>query len=285
MLAGVLDVAQGFLDEAERRRQRFLAKGDAEELHRYRVGVRRARAALGVAKGLGSGRRLAVCRRKLAAAMRSSNGLRDLDVKCVVFPKITSDLPRSMEAGAEKLLAVIRRERDREAVKVRRVLGGLEVRRVLEGMRGCREAEGRALSEVVRKRVGKLVRRMIMLSNGLREDSAEDEWHGIRIEGKKVRYLLEAYRDIFPKRRAGKVVQRLERLQEALGNLNDNAMQKAFLRDPLWTSRLVSDPRLARCLGGVEVLLDQRGKELRRDAWKVLECFRRDGAELLKGLK
>lgn len=281
--SGVLHAAQGFLNEAERRRKAFLDKGDAEDLHRYRVGVRRARAALGAGKGLIAERRLDLCRVALAGAMKGSNRLRDLDVKCLVFPEIAKELPKSLEGGAMEFLGVIRRERDKEAVKVRGEFQTLDVSLLLDGVRGAKVTGDAELGELVRNRVIKLVRRIVRQSGELTPDDSEERWHEIRIEGKKVRYLLEAFGDFFSKGRAKKALAPLVRLQEALGDLNDNAMQKAFLRDPVWREPMGSG--LARCLGAIEVLLEQRGVELRRRARRALERFRKEGGEMVKGLK
>lgn len=279
----MLHAAQGFLDEAERRRRAFLAKEDAEDLHRYRVSVRRARAALGAGKGLIAQTRLDSCRAGLAAAMKGSNRLRDLDVKCVVFPKIAKRLPKSQLAGAKEFLGVIRRERDMEAAKVVRAFRALDVSHLLDGVRGARAVGGAELGGLVRGRVVKLVRRIVRLSGELTPNDSEERWHEIRIEGKKVRYLLEVFGDFFSKGRVKMALTPLVRLQEALGDLNDNAMQRAFLRDPVWREPM--DSGLARCLGGIEVLLEERSGELRRKARRALERFRKEGGQLVKGLK
>jgi CHAD domain-containing protein len=131
----------------------------------------------------------------------------------------------------------------------------------------------------------KLVKRIAKLSVALTPDAQEERWHEVRIEGKKVRYLLEVFGDFFPKGRALKALAPLVRLQEALGDLNDNAMQRVFLRDSVWSRPLDgAGDELSRCLGGLEVLLEQRCKELRRAARRALERFRKSGARTVKGL-
>lgn len=283
--SALMGAAQGFLDEAERRRLAFLEKGAPEDLHRYRVSVRRARAALGVGRGIVDGRCLAACRRRLAAAMRSSNRLRDLDVKCGVLPLVAEGLPPGLSEGFSECLGVVQRERDLEEVKVRGVLRKVEAGELLQGLRPLRAAPAVDLGRVVRARVLKLVKRIAKLSAALTPDAQEERWHEVRIEGKKVRYLLEVFGDFFPKGRALKALAPLVRLQEALGDLNDNAMQRVFLRDSVWSRPLDgAGDELSRCLGGLEVLLEQRCKELRRAARRALERFRKSGARTVKGL-
>jgi CHAD domain-containing protein len=278
-------VACKFLGEANRWKTAFLKNGGAEELHRYRVCLRRARVAMGIGKWVLVAELVEPCRKALAAAMKSSNRLRDLDVKCAVFPRIMKSLPKSLEPGVDVLLGLLQGERNREAASVRSELEKLEVSRLVDGVGGVASSGGVTLRGVVRKRAVKLARGIVRLSDRLRPSSAESKWHEIRIEGKKLRYLLEVFGGFFPKRTVGRVVGSLERLQAALGELNDNAMQAAFLSDPLWERSECAGRRVSMCLGGMAVLLDQRGEILRRKALVALAKFRKDGAGILKGLK
>lgn len=282
------ELVLGYLAEADQRRVAFLETGDAEELHKYRVGVRRARAALAVGKGWISERALAGCRRGLAKAMRSSNRLRDLDVKGVDFKKMAKRLPESLAPGLEKCLEVIGEERDREFHNVQKILKGKEMILFIEGFKLSPASVGhviarRGLRGVVRKRVAKLADRIMRLSRELTPDLKEECWHRIRIECKKVRYLIEIFGGYFPGGR--EMLRPLVRIQEVLGELNDNAMQVVFLRDPIWRKAAAGDVGLAMCLGGLAVLLELRGEELRRRASRELVRFRKVGTALLKGVK
>lgn len=278
-------VACKFLGEADKWKVAFLKNGGVEELHKYRVCVRRARVAMGVGKGVIDAELLEPCRKALADAMSSSNRLRDLDVKCAIFPRIMRGLPKSLEPGVDVLLGLLRSERDLEEARVRSELETLALSPLVDRVGGAASSGGVTLRGVVRKRVVKLARGIVRLSDRLRPGSAESKWHEIRIEGKKLRYLLEVFGGFFPKRTASRVAGSLERLQAALGDLNDNAMQAAFLSDPLWERSECAGRRVTMCLGGMAVLLDQRGEVLRRKAREALAKFRKDGAGILKGLK
>lgn len=278
----------GYLEEADRRRVAFLKTGKAEELHKYRVGVRHARAALAVGKGWVSDVGLSGCRNGLARAMKCCNRLRDLDVKCVDFALMTNALPKSMAPAVAKCLKVIEGERGCEFDKATRILSGNEMVRFVKGLRLSRSSAGhvvvaRGLGGLVRKRVAKLVERIVRLSRELTPDSEEESWHRIRIESKKARYLVEIFGGYFPKGK--KMLAPLVRIQKALGNLNDNAMQVAFLSDPIWRKPVAEDVELAMCLGGLAVLLEQRGVGLRREAGRELGRFRKACAGLLKGVR
>ena len=61
-------------------------------------------------------------------------------------------------------------------------------------------------------------------------DSDEDEpIHQLRIDCKKLRYLMEFFASLFPKKKIGKLIRQLKTLQDELGVFNDLSVQQAYL--------------------------------------------------------
>jgi CHAD domain-containing protein len=54
--------------------------------------------------------------------------------------------------------------------------------------------------------------------------------HDLRKTGKKLRYLLESFRELFPVKELDRAVRRLRRLQASLGEIVDAHAQRAFLQ-------------------------------------------------------
>jgi CHAD domain-containing protein len=54
--------------------------------------------------------------------------------------------------------------------------------------------------------------------------------HQVRIDGKKLRYLLELFRSVYPAVELGPVISDLKNLQDCLGALNDASVEDAMLR-------------------------------------------------------
>jgi CHAD domain-containing protein len=81
-----------------------------------------------------------------------------------------------------------------------------------------------AADELTRRR-----RKIIKAGRGLRERTAEER-HALRIRGKKLRYAVEFFADVFPGKRSARrrdaLLAALKDLQDALGGLNDIATRE-----------------------------------------------------------
>ena len=53
--------------------------------------------------------------------------------------------------------------------------------------------------------------------------------HRLRIDGKKLRYLLEFYSDLYPRSTITRFIRELKQLQEILGDFNDTEVQLALI--------------------------------------------------------
>jgi CHAD domain-containing protein len=79
-----------------------------------------------------------------------------------------------------------------------------------------------------RRALKKRLRRVLKRGKHLRQadDAAR---HHLRIEGKKLRYAAEAFASLYPQKAAGRFIDRVKDLQEALGDLNDLVVAEPLL--------------------------------------------------------
>ncbi len=199
--------------------------GDEEALHDFRVALRRLRStlrswrpALGEVLRKKDERRL----RKIA---RATNEARDAEVLLAWLAEAQEELAGSHRPAAAWLAARTEqhrrhcsdRLRDGSAERLRRLAGRM-ARRVAGGTgRGkAGETFGGALASLVRAQA-RLLRDAL-----LRVASAEDVAHAhrARIEGKRLRYLLEPLRGT-PTVDSSGAVRALKGLQDTLGDLHD----------------------------------------------------------------
>ncbi|NIM63550.1 MAG: CHAD domain-containing protein, partial [Acidobacteria bacterium] len=110
-------------------------------------------------------------------------------------------------------------------------------------------------SERIVARYDRVIRR------GRRLDAMKEtgKLHRLRIEGKKLRYLLEFFRDLYPVETVQPLIATLKNLQDHLGRFNDLQVQQKALAS--MTGRLDSSPdtRVA-----VEALLERLARKERR---------------------
>jgi CHAD domain-containing protein len=214
-----------------------LADIDIEFLHDLRVASRRARSAIGQIKD--------VLPRPdtdhLAAELRwlgsVTNDCRDLDVALLEL----DDYRRRLgdDAGAvDDLERLLRRKRK---AALRRVRAALRSRKFDELVASWRalisepadgdEAANAAwpIAELAGAKIVKAYRRMIKRGKRLADPPPAAELHRLRIDAKKLRYLLEFFASLYPEATVARLVKELKSFQDVLGGFNDMEVQRTHL--------------------------------------------------------
>ncbi len=65
------------------------------------------------------------------------------------------------------------------------------------------------------------------------QDTEDEVVHQLRINCKKLRYLMEFFAPLFPENEIKTLIKALKLLQDNLGNFNDYSVQQIFLRQVL----------------------------------------------------
>lgn len=235
--AGARALALGLLAEADEAAERLAAGAADDALHDFRVALRRLRSAL---RALRPWVEDAVPRRherRLRKIARSTSEARDAEVQLAwLAARREVLLAPTLRAGRDLLVARLERrghrgsDRDRVIARYRRVGGKLARRlRAHEPEPEDDDATfGCVLASLVAERVAALRERMDEIRSAADEEAA----HRARIEGKRLRYLLEPLRGCRGAD-ASAVIGRLKRLQDVLGELHDAHVLSAELRGAL----------------------------------------------------
>jgi CHAD domain-containing protein len=235
---GARALAAGLLEEARLAADGLAVGAGEEALHDFRVALRRLRSALRAFRPWLAGAVRRKDERRLRRMARSTSAQRDAEVQLAWLAARRGALAASrLRAGLD--LAVARLEErarrgpegTRVADRYRRAAGRLARRLRTRG--GGAEADagkpfGRVLASLVRDEVAALRERMGAIGSAADEEAV----HRARIEGKRLRYLLEPLRGCGPAD-ATEAVGRLKRLQDVLGELHDAHVLAAELREAL----------------------------------------------------
>lgn len=231
-------------------REIALRRGDAEALKQMRVATRRMRT---VWRVFGSAFRRADERRYVAELRRVATTLgavRDLDVLLARLPATATVAP---------LAATWRAERDTRWAELLALLDGAEYRRfvrdylALTGERGAAVPRRRpqpVVGEAAPTLVGAAVARLetaaaAVTAGGADSDAARDlMWHDLRIRGKRLRYTLEALREVLDERATTTAIEALRSLQDILGEMNDAAVAARAAQD--WLGENATAPARSR---------------------------------------
>ena len=267
---------------------------DTESLHDLRVACRRTRSALTQLKGVLPAETTAPFNAEFKWLGDVTGSLRDLDVFFLEMPTYHTILPARAAAELEPLAGLIRTTRNRALISVADALRSSRFTQLVTSWRQTLEANepsprphaSRPTVELANERITKAHRRILKRGKELDNDLPAGALHRLRIDAKKLRYLLEFFRSLYPGREINARIKELKRLQDILGGINDVEVQRNLLSD--FTRELNADPAVtSSCiltLGRLAGILEERRKDLRaafHDAFKefssipVRAAFRR----------
>ena len=213
---------------------------DTEFLHDFRVSVRRTRSCLGQIKGVFPPEPVEKFRKEFAWIGTLTGPTRDMDVYLLKMDDYRSTLPEAVQRDLRPLEEFLRRHQEIEHNKL---TAGLDSSRYPDLIRHWREFLGaplpddpalpgakRPVREVASERIARCFRRVLKKGRAIKDDSPPARLHRLRIECKKLRYLLEFFRSLYDPHDVEPVVKSLKRLQDNLGDFNDLQIQRETLK-------------------------------------------------------
>lgn len=212
---------------------------DTEYLHDFRVAIRRTRSALRQLKNVFPRETTRRFRRDFAYLGRLSNELRDLDVYLLKERSYREMLPEPLRNDLDPLFDYLRGKRSKAFSAVTGVLGSKKVREILgewdQFLNTPREDSAAAplgsapIIEVARDRIYRKYRRVVKDGNSILKNESDEMLHQLRIDCKELRYLLEFFSSLFPRKKVSASIVKLKKLQDNLGNFNDFCVQERYL--------------------------------------------------------
>jgi len=206
--------------------------GDAEAIHRLRVATRRLRAALRMLREIAPGQEAENAADELGWLCGAIGAVRDLDVLAQMLEQRAARLDADFIRALAPLSATIRHQR---AIEQERLVAALDSERYrgliqrLGAVAPEAAADSVTLGAVAARLVRPQLRAMLRAGAGLDEDSPPETLHRLRVRAKKLRYMLEPMRAAGGKP-ARRMLRRLERVQERVGQYHDAATAAAWLR-------------------------------------------------------
>jgi CHAD domain-containing protein len=212
---------------------------DTEFLHDLRVAVRRARSLLGQVKGVFPERAVLALRNDLGWVGTGTNLARDMDVYLLAFDGYHARLPEDLRPHLEPFRAFLQDHRARAYHGLVELLDSARFRRLTHRWRSLvrrapprRPTSPRArqpIGTVARKRIWRAYRRVMRQGRAIRPGSRPARLHELRIACKKLRYLMEFFRSLYPPETIGELIKALKAFQDNLGEFQDLQVQREQL--------------------------------------------------------
>ena len=230
-------ILQNLTGAVEENRKRLLQNGDDPEiLHQFRISMRRIRSALGAFKKFFAPSWFALHRRNLSLLMAQTNAKRDIDVLLEKMDFYRSLLPKKMQKELIPLKAHLLAEKvhlDIQAVKLaENELLHYEISALVKpDLKGCR-LEDKVSQPIVITAMQILDKRITsILKEGkrLNAQSEEQAYHTLRIQFKKMRYLIEVMEPLVEKQKYKDAMKLIRKMQNILGDFHDYQVQRTLL--------------------------------------------------------
>lgn len=270
-------MANEMLAQATRHVNGLVADTDTEFLHQFRVNVRKLRSLISLLKKSLPTSTVDVVAEKLSAIAGRTNRLRDLDVFLLAKDSYRAMLPASHKKGLSELYALIEKQRQQEKSLVSRYFSS---RAFLQDIAACAAEVSAAAAfqttmarkpvlSVAKSLLVKRNHKILTMSALINAQSADEDVHQIRIEFKKLRYLIEFFIDLLPKKRIAGLLAQLKKIQSVLGDFNDYCVQVEFL------SGYIDDHQIemTKALSGLIAILHHKQVETRKQVEAAIALF------------
>ena len=268
-------ILQRLLNELSANESGVLQNLDTECLHDYRIAVRRTRSALGQIEGIFPRRTVERFSPRFAWLGKITSPPRDFDVYLLGFDELKAGLPEPFQDSIEPLRIYLKRHCDLAHRELERQIRSSRYRTLLASwekflMLPCpkRPQTPNALTpikQIADLRIWKLFRRVLKQGRGILPDTPAENIHELRKTCKKLRYMLEFFRDLYPPEEIDKPIKQLKKLQNYLGDFQDVHARIDMLRGishEMRNDATVSTETLL-ALGGLLASLDNRQSALR----------------------
>ncbi len=258
---------------------------DTEFLHDYRVAIRRTRSILNQLKGVFEREETVYYLNLFRELGKRTNELRDLDVSLLRQASYFHSLPPFLQPSLHFFFNDIAASRKRlhkefccylASDACQSFLDKWETFTLQQSVPDPERCPNASFStaHVAVESIKKAWKKVIRHGRQVSQETTDSELHALRIDCKKLRYLLEFFSSIFPHKTVTPVIRQLKELQENLGDFVDLSVQLHFLHERLTTIPPgKEDIMLAASMGALMATLFQKQEEARGKFHKTFSVF------------
>ncbi len=222
-------------------------------------------------------------RTRFAELGRATNRLRDLDVYLLSRDEYRAMVEESLRPALDPLFEQLASERAQEHAALVRLLESDVFQNLIGSWRETLRAfgtppldaprAGTSVGKVASRLIAKRYRKAVTSGGHINDDSPDELLHALRIDCKKLRYLLEFFASLYAPDEIGALVKQLKRLQDNLGEFNDLSVQRAELRSFLEKHLRSLSVETGAAIGTLIAKLEIRQGDVRRQFKTAFASF------------
>lgn len=209
-------------------------------LHGFRIAVRKTRSLLSQCKNVLPANRLSRFKREFSWLGNFTSGPRDLDVYLVSVKKLkrnTSIAPAEIDIFIEYLL----KRRDQQHQRLYDSLQSSRYKRLKQDWETflnspVPQSSALGLARIPVKKfsnqgIWSCYARVIKQGKHIKSHSGDASVHELRKSCKKLRYMIEFFRELYPQRKISTEIKQLKAVQNQLGEFQDLCVQEKIMQD------------------------------------------------------
>ncbi len=208
---------------------------DAEFLHDFRVATRRVRSLLSQFKDVLPASGFKRLRKHLKWVGRVTGPMRDIDVYLSRMATYDQIFPPDVLVGLKPLQEYLLHRREEEHALLVGALRSQRYGRLIAAWQesartASRVCLGLSVETIAAARILEVYQRILAVGAEIGDRFEPVRLHGLRIECKELRYLLEFFRSLFAPQVLDRLIDELKGLQDVLGEINDLQVQQEDLQ-------------------------------------------------------
>jgi len=273
------------VETMEQNYQGLLRDIDSEFLHDFRVAIRRTRSFISQFKKSFQENEMAFFQDEFKWLGVLTGPVRDLDVYLLMKEQYASMLPVELHNGLEQFFVDLKKTRLRQFEEMQNGLCSERYLRLIAEWKSFLDLNGQVKKEPDRgtqlcrplalKKIRKCLKKILKKGSKLDLKSSDEDLHRLRIQGKKLRYLIEFFKSFFDAEEIEYFRKQLKKLQDMLGDFNDISVQLEMLShaQQKLTGRTKRSVAIAAAIGGLITCLSKEHETLRNKFTTVFADF------------
>jgi len=229
------------LQMMERNQPGLVAQIDTEFLHDFRIACRRTRSLLSlIDRQLMPARVVRKARRDFRLIGQKTNRARDLDVYLLALPAYKSLIPEEYRDFLDPFGDYLWDQRQQEQNELKTFLASRRYQKIVSSWHDFLvSAESKAgngndamvpVMSIANRSIWKAYCRLLKKGRAIGRHAPRESYHELRIQGKKLRYLLEFMASLYPAEELTAAIKALKKLQNVLGEFQDAVVQSQAIR-------------------------------------------------------
>lgn len=259
---------------------------DSERLHQFRVAMRKMRALLAQMSLYFDPTWLQSRKTKLAELMRQTGPKRDIDVYLMQIPRYRAWLSADYHEGLAEIENYLRKSAESQNVRLQAFLrsealkdeiGTIERFVHTESLEGLSSAAENPVVIDATKALKKRYRKILKKGRAIDEEAPAADYHALRIEVKKLRYLMEFFAAILEPEAYRTLIKKLKEIQTILGEHQDLEVQRTHLKDLLKIPE-ITDKETKKSIEKLRQILEKEEHKKRRAFREKFAMFETTGS-------